>query len=63
MTWQPELDELRRRQELAERMGGPEKIRRQRDAGRLIVRERIAVLLTEIRARLDAVRNPTRTAE
>ena len=63
MTWQPELDELRRRQELAERMGGPEKIRRQRDAGRLIVRERIAVLLTEIRARLDAVRNPMRTAE
>ena len=47
MTWQPELDELRRRQELAERMGGPEKIRRQRDAGRLTVRERIAALLDE----------------
>src|ERR1700749_3964946 len=47
MTWQPELDELRRRQELAERMGGPEKIRRQRDAGRLTVRERIAALLDD----------------
>jgi acetyl-CoA carboxylase carboxyltransferase component len=47
MTWQPELDELRRRQELAERMGGPEKIRRQRDAGRLTVRERITALLDE----------------
>ncbi|HTA04032.1 MAG TPA: carboxyl transferase domain-containing protein, partial [Streptosporangiaceae bacterium] len=47
MTWQPELDELRRRQELAERMGGPDKIRRQHDAGRLTVRERIAVLLDE----------------
>jgi acetyl-CoA carboxylase carboxyltransferase component len=47
MTWQPELDELRRRQELAERMGGPEKIRRQHDAGRLTVRERIAALLDE----------------
>jgi len=47
MTWQPELDELRRRQELAERMGGPEKIKRQRDAGRLTVRERIAALLDE----------------
>ena len=35
MTWQPELDELRRREALAERMGGPEKIGRQRDAGRL----------------------------
>src|ERR1700722_2200421 len=42
MTWQPELDELRRRQELAARMGGPDKIRRQHDAGRLTVRERIA---------------------
>src|ERR1700722_14791152 len=47
MTWQPELDELRRRQELAERMGGPEKVKRQHDAGRLTVRERIALLLDE----------------
>ena len=47
MTWQPELDELRTRQELAERMGGPDKIRRQHDAGRLTVRERIAALLDE----------------
>jgi acetyl-CoA carboxylase carboxyltransferase component len=47
MTWQPELDELRRRQELAERMGGPDKIRRQHEAGRLTVRERLAALLDE----------------
>jgi acetyl-CoA carboxylase carboxyltransferase component len=47
MTWQPELDELRQRQELAERMGGPDKIRRQHDAGRLTVRERIAALLDD----------------
>src|ERR1700745_3248723 len=47
MTWQPELDELRRRQELAERMGGPGKIRRQRGARRLTVRERLAALLDE----------------
>jgi acetyl-CoA carboxylase carboxyltransferase component len=47
MTWQPELDELHRRQQLAERMGGPEKIKRQHDAGRLTVRERIALLLDE----------------
>jgi acetyl-CoA carboxylase carboxyltransferase component len=45
MTWQPELDEVWRRQELAERMGGPDKIRRQHEAGRLTVRERLAALL------------------
>jgi acetyl-CoA carboxylase carboxyltransferase component len=47
MTWQPELDDLRRRQELAERMGGPDKIRRQHEAGRLTVRERLAALLDD----------------
>ena len=47
MTWQPELDDLRRRQGLADRMGGPEKIKRQHDAGRLTVRERLAALLDE----------------
>ena len=47
MTWQPELDEVRRRRELAERMGGPGKVGRQHDAGRLTVRERLAVLLDD----------------
>jgi acetyl-CoA carboxylase carboxyltransferase component len=47
MTWQPELDELRWRQALAEQMGGPEKVGRQHDAGRLTVRERLAALLDE----------------
>jgi acetyl-CoA carboxylase carboxyltransferase component len=47
MTWQPELDELRRRQELAGRMGGPDKVQRQHGAGRLTVRERLAALLDE----------------
>ena len=46
MTWQPELDEVRRRRELAERMGGPDKIRRQHEAG-LTVRERLAALLDD----------------
>src|SRR3954452_13533270 len=41
VTWEPELDELRRRQELAQRMGGEERVKRQRDSGRLPVRERI----------------------
>jgi acetyl-CoA carboxylase carboxyltransferase component len=41
MTWEPELDELRRRRELARRMGGPERVERQHQSGRLTVRERI----------------------
>jgi acetyl-CoA carboxylase carboxyltransferase component len=44
MSWQRELDELRRRRELAERMGGPEGVSRQRERGKLTVRERIAGL-------------------
>ncbi|RSD15433.1 acyl-CoA carboxylase subunit beta [Amycolatopsis eburnea] len=44
MSWQPEVDELARRRELAERMGGPEKVARQHAAGRSTVRERIAAL-------------------
>ena len=35
MGWEPELDELRRRQELARRMGGEERVARQHPSGRL----------------------------
>ncbi len=45
MNWQPELDELRKRQELARAMGGPDKVARQHAGGRLTVRERIDRLL------------------
>jgi len=45
MSWQKEVDELRRREEMARRMGGPDKIKRQRDGGKLTVRERIERLL------------------
>jgi acetyl-CoA carboxylase carboxyltransferase component len=41
VTWEPELDELRRREELARRMGGEERVERQHASGRLTVRERI----------------------
>lgn len=41
MSWQPEVDEIARRRELAARMGGPEGIARQRKRGKLTVRERI----------------------
>jgi acetyl-CoA carboxylase carboxyltransferase component len=43
--WEPELEELRRREELARRMGGPERVARQHAAGRLTVRERVDRLL------------------
>lgn len=42
MSWQREIDELRRRRTLAEGMGGPEGIARQRAQGKLTARERIA---------------------
>jgi acetyl-CoA carboxylase carboxyltransferase component len=45
MGWEPELDELRRREELARRMGGDERVARQHASGRLTVRERIERLL------------------
>jgi acetyl-CoA carboxylase carboxyltransferase component len=45
MTWQPELDELRRREKLAHQMGGEEKIAKHHAQGRLTVRERIEALL------------------
>lgn len=41
MSWEPEVEELRRRQALAQGMGGPEGIARQHARGILTVRERI----------------------
>src|SRR6266852_8201997 len=41
MTWKPELDDLARREAFAREMGGVDKVKRQRDQGRLTVRERI----------------------
>jgi acetyl-CoA carboxylase carboxyltransferase component len=45
MSWDKELEELRHREDLAQKMGGAEKVKRHRDAGKLTVRERIARLL------------------
>jgi len=42
MSWQNELDELRRREAFAEELGGPERVKRQKDGGRLTIRERVA---------------------
>ncbi|HEY7487637.1 MAG TPA: carboxyl transferase domain-containing protein [Streptosporangiaceae bacterium] len=43
--WTPEVEEIRRRRELARDMGGPEKVARQRSSGRRTVRERIDALV------------------
>ncbi|MFI4974475.1 MAG: acyl-CoA carboxylase subunit beta [Caulobacterales bacterium] len=44
MSWQKEIDELRRREAMAEAMGGAEGVARQRRQGKLTARERIAAL-------------------
>ena len=45
--WQPELDELARRESMVEQMGGPEKVARQHDRGKMDVRQRIEALVDE----------------
>ncbi len=45
MSWEKEIGELRQREELARRMGGPDKVKRQHDGGKLTVRERVDRLL------------------
>src|SRR5258705_5534222 len=45
MSWQSEMDELRRRESLAEELGGPERVKRQHAGGRMTIRERIAKLV------------------
>jgi acetyl-CoA carboxylase carboxyltransferase component len=47
MSWESEIEEIRRRRQLAEGMGGEEAIARQHAGGKLTVRERIAALLDE----------------
>jgi len=45
MSWQPELDELRKREAMAKEMGGTEKVAKHRSHGKLPIRDRIAALL------------------
>ena len=45
MSWEADIEELRRREALARQMGGADKVRRQHDGGKLTVRERIEQLL------------------
>jgi len=45
MSWEPEIEELRRREALAEAMGGEERVARQHSFGKLTVRERVDALI------------------
>ena len=45
MTWIDGVDEVERRRERAKELGGEERVRRQHDAGRLTIRERLDALL------------------
>ena len=47
MSWQNELDELQRRETFAEELGGPEKVKRQKDGGRYTIRERVLLMADE----------------
>ena len=44
MVWQPEIDELERRKELAKKMGGEAGVTEQHRRGKLTIRERLALL-------------------
>ena len=45
MNWKDEIEELKKREALAEKMGGDKKLKRQKDNKRLNVRQRIELLL------------------
>ena len=44
LGWEAEIEELRRREALAAEMGGPDKVARQHEFGKLTIRERIAAV-------------------
>lgn len=45
MSWRKDIEELRRREALAEEMGGEERVARQKGSGKLTARERVDALL------------------
>lgn len=45
MSWDKDVEELRRRQALAQQMGGDERVQKHRSLGKLTVRERVDALL------------------
>lgn len=47
MSWEKSIQELRKREKLAEAMGGEEPVARQKSRGKLTVRERVAALVDD----------------
>ncbi len=47
MSWEKSIEELRRREALANELGGADKVARQREHGKLTIRERIASLIDD----------------
>ncbi|MCP4757106.1 MAG: methylmalonyl-CoA carboxyltransferase [Proteobacteria bacterium] len=47
MSWDQEIEELRKRAALAHRMGGKDKVSRQHEFGKLTIRERIATVVDQ----------------
>ena len=45
MSWKKEIEEIKLRKSIALRLGGKDKVKKQHNAGRLTVRERISYLL------------------
>ena len=45
MSWEDDIEELRRREAMAEKMGGDDRVARQRASGKLTARERVDALL------------------
>ena len=41
MVWEPEIEEIKRRVEMAEKMGGEKGVEVQRSRGKLTIRERL----------------------
>src|SRR5947207_8283566 len=63
MGWQPELDELGERERQVREVGGPERVKRQHDAGKLTVRERIAGLIDRASFQIGAIAGKARYDE
>ncbi len=47
MTWEKEIEEIKKRKKLAEKMGGTKKLKKQKENNRLNIRERIEKLVDE----------------
>ncbi len=47
MSWEKELEELSRREQFAEQMGGEDKVARQHEFGKLTIRERVEAIVDE----------------